>query len=66
MEEEKSMFVIDPVLGSDPNDIKILSTAAHYAQQHEAELWTRDMDFTMFADGILSTLGVRVVDTYRL
>lgn len=64
--KKKGMFVIDPVLGSDPNDIKILSTAVHYAQQHETELWTRDMDFTMFAGEILSTLGVRVVNTYRL
>lgn len=48
------------------NDLKILSTAAHYAQQCRVELWTRDMDFTMFAAEIYATFGVRVVDAYRL
>ena len=64
--EKKGMFVVDPVLGSDINDLKILSTAAHYARQCRVELWTRDMDFTMFAAEIYATFGVRIVDAYRL
>ena len=60
------MLVVDPVLGSDINDLKTLSTAAHYARQCRVELWTRDMDFTMFAAEIYATFGVRVVDAYRL
>ena len=65
-EQKKGMLVADPVLGSDTNDLQILSTAAHYFQMHPTELWTHDMDFTMFADEIYKTFGLRVVDTYRL
>ena len=45
------------VLGSDANDLKVLSTAAYYAQFYVVELWTHDMDFTMFADEILRCSG---------
>ena len=62
----KGMFREGPVLGSDTNDLIILSTAASSAQQRTVELWTHDMDFTIFADEIWKTLGVQVVDTYRL
>lgn len=62
---KKSVRVDNPVLGS-RNDLRILSTAAHHAQQHAVELWTHDMDFTMFADEIGGTFGVKVVDTYSL
>ena len=65
-ESKKGAFVRDPVLGSDINDLKILSTAAHYARQRRVDLWTRDMDFTMFDAEIYATFGVRIVDTYRL
>lgn len=54
------------MLGSDANDLKVLSTAAYYAQFYVVELWTHDMDFTMFADEIPMALGVKIVDTYRL
>lgn len=64
--KKKSMRVVDPVLGSDLNDLLILSTAASDAQQHVVELWTGDTDFTMFGAEILRTLGVQVVDTHRL
>ena len=64
--KKKGAFAADPVLGSDLNDLKILSTAAHYAQAHPTELWTHDMDFTMFADEIGNAFGLKVVDTYRL
>ena len=64
--KKKSRFVNDPVLGSDIQDLKILSTAIHYALLHAAEFWTHDMDFTMFADVILRTFGLKVVDSYRL
>ena len=64
--KKKGMFVADPSLGSDPNDLVILSTAAWYAQNHVVELWTHDMDFTMFVDEIWNTLGVKVVDSHRL
>lgn len=64
--EKKGTFMVDPVLGSDINDIKILSTTAHYARWHPTEFWTRDMDFTMFAAEIYRTFGVRVVNAYRL
>ena len=63
---KKGVFIADPVLGSDRNDLIILSTAAHHARHHAVELWTHDMDFTMFADEIRETFGVTVVDTYRL
>ena len=63
---KKSMFVVDPVLGSDINDLKILSTTAYFAEQRATEFWTRDMDFTMFADEIYLALGVKVIDTSRL
>ena len=36
--KKKGMFVVDPVLGSDENDLLILSTAADYAQRHTVEL----------------------------
>ena len=62
----KGEFVYDPVLGSDIHDLNILSTSAHYVQFYEVELWTHDMDFTMFADEIYKTFGLKVVDTYRL
>lgn len=64
--KKKGRLVEDPVLGSDINDLKILSTAAHYAQMYTVELWTHDMDFTIFADKIRRTFGLKVVDTYRL
>lgn len=62
----KGVFVDDLVLGSYVNDLKILSTAAHYVQQHVVELWTHNMDFTMFSDEIKKTFGLKVVDSYRL
>lgn len=64
--KKKSRFVNDPALGSDTNDLKILSTAIHYALLVAAEFWTHDMDFTMFADVIHRTFGLKVVDSYRL
>ena len=64
--KKKSMFVPDPVLGSDRNDLIILSTAANIAQRYEVELWTHDMDFTMFGSEILDRFGVKVVDSHRL
>ena len=64
--KKKSMFVVDPVLGSDENDLRILSTAADYAQRHTVELWTHDMDFTMFDDEIKNAFGLDVVDSHRL
>ena len=63
--KKKGMFVVDPVLGSDENDLVILSTAADYAQRHTVELWTHDRDFTMFAGEIQKTFNVHVVDSYR-
>ena len=63
---KKGIFKNNPVLGSDINDLKILSTAVHYAQFYTVEFWTHDMDFTMFAEEILRTFGIKVVDTYRL
>ena len=63
---KKGAFVDDPVLGSDANDLQILSTAAYYARRHPVELWTHDMDFTMFADEIWDAFALKVVDTYRL
>lgn len=63
---KKGMFVVDPALGSDANDLVILSTAARHARDHAVELWTHDMDFTMFAGEIMRTFNVKVVDTYRL
>ena len=62
---KKGEFAGCPVLGS-PNDLWILSTAVYYVQMHRVELWTHDMDFTMFADEIYEAFGLRVVDTYRL
>lgn len=56
----------NPVLGSDAGDLAILSTAAQHAQNHAVELWTHDMDFTMFGDEIMRSFNVKVVDTYRL
>ena len=64
--KKKSRFAVDPVLGSDINDLKILSTAIHYALLYAVEFWTHDMDFTMFADEIFMMFGLVVVDTYRL
>ena len=64
--KKKSRFVDDPILGSDINDLKILSTAVYYARICAAEFWTHDMDFTMFADEILRMFGLVVVDTYSL
>lgn len=64
--KKKGRFIADPVLGSDTNDLIILSTAARRAQHYVVELWTHDIDFTMFADEIKQTFGVRVIDTYRL
>lgn len=63
---KKAAYVVDPVLGSDINDLKILSTTAYFARRNRMEFWTRDMDFTMFADEIHKALGVTVVDTRRL
>lgn len=64
--KNKSKYVYDPVLGSDENDLRILSTAARHAGQHAVELWTHDMDFTMFVDEIWNELGVKVVDSHCL
>ena len=64
--KKKSVFVDAPMLGSDTNDLRILSTAAYYARYHKVEFWTHDMDFTMFADEIDSKFGLKVVDSYRL
>lgn len=63
---KKGRFVANPVLGSDAGDFAILSTAAQHAQNHAVELWTHDMDFTMFGDEIMRSFNVKVVDTYRL
>ena len=63
---KKSRYVDNPVLGSDENDLRILSTAACDAGQHAVDLWTHDKDFTMFADEIWNELGVKVVDSHRL
>lgn len=65
-EKKKGVFKNNPVLGSDINDLKILSTVVHYVQFYTVEFWTHDMDFTMFADVILRTFGLKVVDSYRL
>lgn len=62
----KGRHVNNPVLGSDMNDIKILSTAVHHAQDCGAVFLTHDMDFTMFADDIHKTFGLRILDTHRL
>lgn len=43
-----------------------MSTAANIAQEYEVELWTHDVDFTMFGDEILNGFGVKVIDSYRL
>ena len=64
--KKKSMFVVDPVLGSDENNLRILYTAADYAQRHTVELWTHDMDFIMFVDEIKGAFGLDVVDSHRL
>ena len=64
--KKKGVFKNNPILGSDINDLKILSTAAHYARLYVVEFWTHDMDFTIFADEILVEFGLVVVDTYRL
>ncbi len=63
---KKGILVADPALGSDANDLTILSTAAQHARNYAVELWTHDMDFTMFADEIMGVFNVKVVDTYRL
>ena len=63
---KKSEYIHDPVLGTDTNDLKILSTAIYYVQLYPVEFWTHEMDFTMFADEIYETFGLRVVDTCRL
>ena len=62
----KGRHVTNPVLGSDTNDLKILSTAVHYALDCGAVFLTHDMDFTMFADEIHKIFGLRVVDTHHL
>ena len=64
--KKKGEYIDRPELGSDVNDLTILSTAAHFAQKHSVELWTHDMDFTMFSDEIWRAFRVTVVDTYRL
>ena len=64
--KKKGEYIDRPALGSDVNDLTILSTAAHFAQKHAVELWTHDMDFTMFGDEIWRAFRVKVVDTYRL
>lgn len=56
----------NPELGSDTNDLIILSTAVHYLQIYAVEFWTSDTDFTMFAHEIHETFGLKVVDTHRL
>lgn len=56
----------NPELGSDINDLVILSTTVHYLQIHKVEFWTRDMDFAIFANEIHETFGLKVVDTRRL
>lgn len=61
----KSRHVARPSLGLG-NDAIILSTAAQHAKRRQAELWTRDIDFTMFADEIGAAFNVEVVDTSRL
>ena len=61
----KSRHVSRPSLGSG-NDLVILSTAAQNAKRVHVELWTGDIDFTMFADEIAVKFNVEVVDTSRL
>lgn len=61
----KSRHVSRPLLGSG-NDLVILSTAAQNAKRVHVELWTGDIDFTMFADEIAVKFNVEVVDTSRL
>ena len=63
---KKSVHVANPVLGSDMNDLKILSTAVHHAEHREVAFLTHDMDFVIFADEIYKTFGLKVVDTRRL
>lgn len=64
--KKKDGTQVRPVLGSDINDLKILSTAAYYVKKHPVEFWTHDMDFTIFVDEIATMFGLKVVDTYRL
>ena len=61
----KSRHVARPSLGTD-NDLVILSTAAQNAKRLHVELWTRDIDFTMFAGEIAAKFNVEVVDASRL
>ena len=62
----KGMHVTNPVLGSDTNDLKILSTAVHHALDCGAVFLTHDMDFIIFADEISRTFGLRVIDSHSL
>lgn len=61
----KSRHAVRPSLGMD-NDLVILSTAAQNAKRVHVELWTRDIDFTMFAGEIAAKFNVEVVDASRL
>lgn len=61
----KSRHMAHPTLGTG-KDLVILSTAARHAKRRHVELWTRDMDFTMFAGEIAARFNVEVVDAYRL
>lgn len=63
---KKGMHVANPVLGSDMNDLKILSTAVHHAKYRRVVFLTHDMDFVIFADEIYKTFGLKVIDTRRL
>ena len=62
----KGKHVANPVLGSDINDLKILSTAVHHAKHRRMMFLTHDMDFIIFADEIYRTFGLRVIDTHNL
>ena len=61
----KSRHVARPILGSG-GDLTVLSTSAQRARRQHVELWTRDIDFTMFAGEIAAKFNVEVVDAYRL
>ena len=54
----KGRHAVRPSLGSG-NDLTILSTAAQHAGRRRTELWTRDIDFTMFVDEI--AIGPQVI-----
>ena len=61
----KSRHMAHPTLGAG-KDLAILPTAAQHAKRRHVELWTRGMDFAMFAGEIAARFNVEVVGAYRL